>query len=239
MAISKSQIVEVLVKGEDRAQAVLNVLHYRIPSSSPDATTIILQDFVNALKTNLKAWSQVLMPNTYTVNSVEAFAITGRTPNPHWPSPGHPSVLPYNLVVGEQAFAAGPGWTGTRVGATLTSFTAYGVRHITVDRARKFRGSARWDIGTENDTDGNKWEAAFNTEVVTTQDYMNSLVNVNFTSGVDPALMVMCVFARRSFLKAANAPVPAVRDYSSEVQSILTNIYVTSQVSRKQRLRLQ
>jgi len=239
MAVEKGQIVEVTIKGEIAGQAILNVLHYWLNRGNADADTFELGNFVEQLETDYKTWATPLASTAYFAREVSAVVITGREANPHWQDPAHPHALPFRLTFGEQYVKGNLTWAGTRVGSTLTSFQAFGVRHIAQKRGRQFRGSARWAIGVESDTNGNVWDTTIGFVGEAMAQYDPTFAVVTVVQAPANRTVNLVVFGRTTYLKAANAPLPVLTSYASEVVNEIANTYVTSQVSRKQRLRLQ
>lgn len=237
MPVTKTTPAQIIVRGESKGQAVLNVLHYKVDDIEQDTDQTTIQAVVDEFAIRHKAWALPLACSTYTVLEYYGVVVTGREPNPHWLPPGKPGQYPFRLTFGEQYVNQTAGWTGTRVGNPLPTFNALAIRHIAEEKRPWTRGGARWFVGVEADTNSNEWEAAFLTEAQITQDYVGQLRTFDAPPGGDIVNVTMCTFGKTSYLQAPNSPVPQLGDYLSELSSVALNKYVSSQVSRKQRVR--
>lgn len=238
-AIAPNQIAEVVVRGQFNGQAVLNVMHWQPYRADNPLQAVDSTLFLQGFRT---LWRNQVLPQASTGYQVIEYylgIISGRTPNPFWTPASPPTITPWNLVYSGQDLLAGAAADeGAKLGAALPTFVACGVGWLTENRKRYFRGSTRFMVGIEDNTSDNSWAAAYLTN--TLQPMAAAfLPNIQTDGGAVTKTMSMCIFARRTYLKAANAPVPVLTDFASEVINYRVNPYVSSQVSRKQRLRLQ
>lgn len=237
MPVTKKTPIQIVIRAESQGQAILNVLHYKVDDIEQDTDAVSVKDAVDEFAVRHKAWMIQLVPNTYNVLEYFGVIITGREGNPNWLPPGRPGQYPFRLTYGEQYLNNTAGWTGERVGTPLPTFNAMAVRHIAEERRPWTRGGARWFIGCEADTNSNRWEDAFLVEAQTTRDYIGQLRTFDAPPGGDVTQLTMCTFGKTTYLKQPANPVPLLENFMSELGSVAFNKFVSSQVSRKQRVR--
>lgn len=232
-----TDVLELAVKGIAEGQAVINVFHL-ITQSAPAAPNtgdlnLVLTNFRAAWRLKMLA----LMPANYSVSEYAVTAIIGRDPNPT----GQPNPIgrwtPYVLRFGNQLVLAGTNLdVGTRLDQPLPTLTAASVRWVSQLRFRWSRSGSRFFSGGENDTTNNAWNdtATFKTKMA---DWITTHL-AGYISDAGGDVVKPCVFGRTTYLRAAPGVVNPWT-YTSYLANGILSPYVSSQVSRKQRVRPQ
>lgn len=236
--VDTNDVVEVVVKGQAENQAVLNVFRF-VTKFGPSAPNT--GDLITLLSNFRTLWRAQVIPlatGNYSVVTYDAQVITGRIANPA-PQPNPiGGWTPNVLVYGAQQVLAG---TGSDVGlygvsGVLATFEAAAVRWIPSERKRWARSGTRFYVGNESDTTTNTWNngAGFTTAIAALITAFVGGITMNGAG--DKA--VLAAFGKRTFLKAPAGSL-APWTMTRVITNGLLNPFVSSQVSRKQRLKLQ
>jgi len=222
MPIAVDQGLEVTVKGTCLGQAVLNVFHYR-PREAVTWTPQAITQFTPAWFTFWRGSILPLLVNTYTVVTYDFRVITDSIANPTPPPPG--------MVAFADALAVGGGASdvGGLAGPALPTLAALAWRLVSTNPTRHGRGGKRFSPLLEANSDDNEWVpttiTAWQGAIVA---YIPGLADPFDSLHLDPV-----VFARSTYLAAVGN---TFRAHSAVVTSAVLNGFVSSQVSRKQRV---
>lgn len=236
MTIPINTLFEVTVNGSIRGQMCANVLHYRIENAGDleaNSTEETLESLITLFRGHWRDQVLPIVSMEYKVAAYRIAIVDGRDA-----FPGH--VPPFRLRYGAQHILAGVDETdwGTEDDAPLPSFTAIGIRKVAEAVGRNFRGQVRIAGTMKTDTDAtevNRLNTASYDQYVTLG---NALMNTPNTDDAAPLRrMHMVVFARTKYLTAGGVgPLPS--SFISRVGSMVTNRFLTTQVTRKERFRL-
>lgn len=233
-----ADVVEIAVKGQAENQAVVNVFRWvtQLAPAAPNTGDLALS--LNNFRTLWRTNYLPLVSNNYSVSTYSAQVIIGRSTNPRpQPSPIR-GWTPFILSYGRQeVLAGGSSDVGTRGAASvLATFNAAGCRWVPAVRQRWARSGSRFYAGLESDTTNNVWNisAGFPGDAAA---FFTTLVG-GFTCNAGGDKLKLVAFGKTTYLKRpAGALSPWT--YTAYISQGILNPYVTSQVSRKQRLRPQ
>lgn len=222
--ITRDGVLEVIVSGEMENQAHINILHFAAENIVPPGVNLGLEEALEGIA----GWYRSnLLPELLNINIVE---YVGRVIT------GTETVQGVKrLTFGDQAIiAGGTPADSAPAGDSLPSFNAYGIRKFARNAGRDFRGNMRLGGVAEADTFNNEIAFVKRGKVQLALDAILTGVN---TPGDDNQQykVLLAVFAETSYLRVNvtedNTPIV----FTSRVEKLILNKFVTSQVSRKQR----
>lgn len=221
MSIAVDQLLQITVLGKASNQAVLNVFHYR----PRELLSWVPQEILSFTALWFSFWRNNILPrlsNTYAVQAYDFRVIGTSIANP---TPPPPAKINY---VDALVIAGGAMDVGIKIGDPLPTLNAVSWRLVSTLPTRHGRGGKRFGPIIEDDTIGNSLTgAAFTPWQTAAGPYLLGLGPNEFLFNLDPV-----VFARTTYVAAVgNLP----RAHSAVVTSVITNSFVSSQVSRKER----
>lgn len=235
MALPKpksTSVLEFIVRATIDGQATQNVLHF-VPSLAAPApeTAFTLQDGVEAVR---EFWRTNILPlvnQAYKVEDYIGRELSGTGPNPA-SDPKTPNVVTVRQFWQTIGGDMDVGGVGEPI---IPTFDAIGVKRSTNMNGRnstsvlRFGGLSVPDILV---ADGNKLSAA---AVVAWTGIKDLLSTVNVDPGIGGDTMAWCLFLRTAAL-AAPGPLASLTAYAELFNSATVSPFITSQVSRKQRI---
>lgn len=223
--IDVNAVYEVIVKGSMSNQAVVNVFHYVDEEGSPPEPNETEENFLASFRLN---WRSAVLPkvsNLYFVETYTLRRITGTEVDPDPPPPNR-LIVPFAFQL--------PGTlddAGDRLGEPLPTYAAAGYRKLTSNPTRNGRGSFRLGGLLEEDTTGGN---ALNAgALVLLAPATLEPIRIPVINPPGTRFMLMAVFSETLALVTPNV---TPRNFAFAVNALALNGFVTSQVSRKQRV---
>lgn len=220
-------ILRVTVKGVSNGQAIVNTFWYAALTPA-----FVLGDqasgLVDALIAFRSKWQTVVLPilnNTYVVADYDGAIIDGRfKPDPAVPR-WSPNIRDIDTLQGDEADR------GSSVGIPAPTFEAQGVSIRAQPRTWRARGGNRYGPVVEGDSTNNLLENAARIEL---QGVAN-LMNTNLVIVLGGAELTRVIYSSTNVREAPDPQVwPAA--FISPVKTAKANPFITTQVSRKQRV---
>lgn len=230
MAIPLQSAVEIAVQGVAAGQAVVNVFHY-IPSTLGIGFTATMAQCLTAFRTMWRASVLPALSDAYTVLNYKGRNIVGTRVDPN-----NPNKFIFNIGDVADLAGAGAADNGGDAGDPLPTYAAMTLRKVTGVGGKRKKGSVRLGPLTEASTealDQNKLTAA---SIALGNAACTGLKGTLGTAVAGDSL-VPVVFSRTTEF-APPQPVIGVALAVTAISDMFVNLYVGSQVSRKQRANL-
>lgn len=222
---------ELAVHATLLGQQVVNVLHFRANSGAadwPDAPAVpTSQDLMTHFRTQILVQFAAQQSDALIYNKLTCKQIDGWNGNFAAPAIHYSHVDEQTLVPA----------TGVMIGDTLPSYVAATIRKNTAFPGRRWRGSMRLAGLLENQTvatDGNRLMAVPHAAIQAAAVAMRTSFRPVLAQANN--FMQLCIFSFRQMREdtAAGPFFPlATRTWAAVVETVNTNVYLGSQVSRK------
>lgn len=218
-------------KGQAEGQAVIHVEDWALaarvlPAAAQPVDLEVIRDTV------VGEWNNSiipLLPDNYQMSEVHVIALGGPL-NALGPGPGGTTPLGETILSIQS--------TGGRavVGDALPTHDAFSVRKLTSRVGRRFKGGWRLFGVLEGDTDNNQVTAGRRSAVETGINAYYTPIIADYSGvGVEPLYPVVFSVAQALEGGGADEPWP---EASAIVAGVICNPYVSTQLSRKQRIKL-
>lgn len=226
MGLLANEVAEVRHFGTADGQAVNNFLYWRIKAGqSVPAGGVPLTDIITGVLVGWDANFTNQLHSSFTRVRTEALAISGREPAKQ------PSRYLWKPTYREKAENIVTSWTpSTRTGEALPLYNALGIRKVTNRPGKGFRGSMRLSPFLEVDNTYNDWTSTFKTTMSSAIDWLKNELTIG-------GILIEPVVLSKSLMLTVVTPTIVPADYAARIVSVGINPYVSSQVSRKKRLR--
>jgi hypothetical protein len=228
MPISDLSVVQISVRGQSNGQAVVNVFHY-IPGTINPVFGSSMTQVLSAFRSGWRAAALPRLIDDYQVTEYSGVEIMANEPDPNDPNKRR-------LKLGEEASLPGEGIsdTGAIASDPLPTYVAATFRKKTNLAGRSRKGSARFGPLPESFTEpgnGNQLTAAAQTALLNVATFLKT----SLSTTVPGDTLNPCVFSRTTMLPK----VPVARNDTlaarTAIQDVTLNVFLGSQVSRKQR----
>ena len=228
--LKENQLYEMIVFGENDGQAMNNVLHYVTTSNveNPPGTFPLMQD---ALQEFQVLWRESMLTAVTATTSVlvyELREIVGIDPN----NAQRPQPV-YGLQDVREGTAED---VGAKVGAPMATFNAVNFRKVGALRKKWYRGSMRIGPPDELDTDPDEGNT-FDNNAQGIHDAAGDKLLENLSPGAaaEPNMLLVIYSRTQHLILGEGDPLT----YTTPVVNLVASPFVSSQVSRKRRFRLQ
>lgn len=233
MSIRGIDTVQLVVHGQAAGQAIKNVFHYVSEEITPDPLDVTIEELVSTFRTAWRAAVLPLLCNNYFASAYSGVVIEGTVVLEH------PDETEYTaLKLGDVSTLDGEVGEdeGGSADASLPTEVALTIQKKTGKAGRENHGSTRFaPIGATSlsTVNRNQWSAGTLAAFSAAQAFIQG----NLTPPGFAGDFVPVVFHRTRLLNAA-PPIDGTVNYRTRITGTIVNLWVGSQVSRKQRATL-
>ena len=225
-----NQLYEMIVFGENDGQAMNNVLHYVTTEDIelPPGTFPLMQDALQEFQEQWREGMLQVMAASTNVLAYELREIVGIDPN----NAQRPQPI-YGLQDVREGTAED---VGVKIGNPMATFNAVNYRKVGALRKKWFRGSLRVGPPTETDTDADDGNT-FDQQAQVIHDAAGDVIGQHLSPGafLGPNMFFSIYSRTQHLIDGGDDPT----QYTTTVVNMVASPFVSSQVSRKRRFRLQ